>query len=986
VNLGIAIESAHRKLHPFGVGPVGKVFTHNGDARHIELRLQNSKYSPTFVQDGTFNQMTERNKNLLDVILVCLLLQLASFPALSQQSSCTLPAPPFQIKKPNIFSEQQEQWLGDAQAAQLEPEYTLLSENGTTELTRIGNKLLAQLPPTSIKFMFRVYNDEEVNAFSIAGGHVYVSRKLISDAHNEDEVAGVLAHEIGHIYSHAMTVSETRELKTLLKVTSLSDRHDVEDKQQLLINAPWQPAGAESEDDAENAELIADSIGLFAMTRAGYAPASFAENLERVTDSKGHTSLFLQILAGESTETARRLHAAHKLVNALPAECKSKRPATSPSFTEFQQKLRAESPHWLLEPTAGLASFALEPPMHPELDWIRFSPDGGYILAQDESKVHVLSRTPLKLLFSIEAEGAERARFSPDSKHISFVYPDMRTESWDIASQRRESVHDLVDYRGCLVSSLSPDGKTFACMKEQDQGVGLSLLDVDSGKVFYEKKRFNEFPGYGNRAEIVYSPDGKTMLDLVDERSFAFDLIGRKPIGLHGHLSNLLATRAVFAGNNKLAFQCGDSQTDKDGAILYFMCLDSFPEGEKLGKFPIGDQWVRSITQGDQVLMGPARENAALLIDPTTGNIQRAFRLPQIDLYGQALVSETARGGVALKESPAAPLQAIDLPISPLPPVAAGDFSSDGRYLAYSQSSRGSIWDLTKHTQVSLVRPFSGLRFDDKNHLQLHLITSFQKPGANLTLDPETNAQAPLASFQEGQMLIAGVLVYFKPLDKGYNGAVWNYEMQVSDLATGKLLWTRHFPKGKPGLYESDQGSLIITYNLRTDEADAEISHHRDKVVKSSDTMKEWIGNGLAIEFVDAHTGEIQHILQTPTRPAFRDDDRWVAAFGDYVAVHGNLNNTVVYRLSDGTRTCAFYGRVRGGDGAQGLLAVNNRDQEIIVYDASNGEELLHVALDHLPRVARFVAGTRSLLVLTATQRVYTIPLPTSVRTVTATK
>ena len=96
----------------------------------------------------------------------------ASLQGIAQNSGCTVSAPQFQMNKPNIFNEQQEQWLGDAQAAQLEPEYELLPEKETAELTRIGNKLLAQLPPTQIKFTFKVYVDEEVNAFSIAGGHV----------------------------------------------------------------------------------------------------------------------------------------------------------------------------------------------------------------------------------------------------------------------------------------------------------------------------------------------------------------------------------------------------------------------------------------------------------------------------------------------------------------------------------------------------------------------------------------------------------------------------------------------------------------------------------------------------------------------------------------------------------------------------------------------------------------------------------------------
>jgi hypothetical protein len=619
--------------------------------------------------------------------------------------------------------------------------------------------------------------------------------------------------------------------------------------------------------------------------------------------------------------------------------------------------------------------------MRPSLEWVRFSPDGAYILAQNDTRIHVLSRAPLKLLFSIDSEGAGRAHFSPDSKRITFEFSDMRVEAWDIPSQAKVSAHDLVDYRGCIVGSLAPDGKTYACLKKENEGVGLSLLDVESEKMFYEDKKLNEFPGLGNNAEVVYSPDGKTMLVVVGGRSFAYDLVERKQIPLHGHLSSLIASRITFVGTSKIAFQCGAGAADKDGAMLYPMCLDSFPAGDKLGKFPIGEQWVRGITQGDQILMGPTLENAALLIDPANGTVARAFRLPQVDLFGQTLVSETADGGVALKEPSAAAVETVELPNSPLPSLAASGFSQDGRFLAYSHSSRGSVWDLALHKQVLRLRPFSSLRFDDQDRMQIHIITSFQHAGANLTLDPAKGTQTPGASFVEGQELMCGIMVYYKPLDKGFNGVVNNYEMQVSDPITGKLLWTRHFPNGKPGLYATDGESLAIAYDLRTDEAAGEINRHMDKLVKSSDTLKEWIAGGLLIEILNARTGEVQRVLQTPTRPAWGKDARWVDVFGDYVAVHGNLNNTVVYRLSDGVRTCAFYGRVLGGDGKRGLLAVSNRDQEMIVLDAATGNELKHVILDHMPRAASFVAATNTLRVLTATQRVYSIPLARSAST-----
>jgi hypothetical protein len=68
------------------------------------------------------------------------------------------------------------------------------------------------------------------------------------------------------------------------------------------------------------------------------------------------------------------------------------------------------------------------------------------------------------------------------------------------------------------------------------------------------------------------------------------------------------------------------------------------------------------------------------------------------------------------------------------------------------------------------------------------------------------------------------------------------------------------------------------------------------------------------------------------------------------------------------------------------LLAVANRDQELTVYEAATGNQVKRVMLDHEPRVARFVASQKALLVLTATQRVYTIPLSSAPAAVTAAK
>jgi len=129
------------------------------------------------------------------------------------------PAPPSVLKstQPNIFSEQQEQWLGDAMAERLAGMYTPVKDAAQNAyLDKIGSRLLAVLPPTQIKFRFELVESSEINGFSLAGGRVYLTRKLVANARSEDEVAGVIAHEMGHILSHQFAIETTADLKKLL--------------------------------------------------------------------------------------------------------------------------------------------------------------------------------------------------------------------------------------------------------------------------------------------------------------------------------------------------------------------------------------------------------------------------------------------------------------------------------------------------------------------------------------------------------------------------------------------------------------------------------------------------------------------------------------------------------------------------------------------------------------------------------------------------
>lgn len=97
-------------------------------------------------------------------------------------------------------STQQEVALGDEYAAQIAEQLPLVRDRQVVNyINNLGRSISQQADPRGIQYTFYVVDAPEVNAFAIPGGHVYVNKGLIERANNLSELAGVLAHEIGHV-------------------------------------------------------------------------------------------------------------------------------------------------------------------------------------------------------------------------------------------------------------------------------------------------------------------------------------------------------------------------------------------------------------------------------------------------------------------------------------------------------------------------------------------------------------------------------------------------------------------------------------------------------------------------------------------------------------------------------------------------------------------------------------------------------------------
>ena len=243
---------------------------------------------------------------LLHCFAALLLGSILAHPLVAQQQNClpqvALPAP----TEPNIFSEEQEGYLGDAVAEHIQKNYRVIEDAEVTDyLRRIGARLSKHLPLTKLRFQFFLVDLPDANAFVLPGGRIYVSRKLVALAQSEDELAGVISHELGHLVAHEQAIDQTRRLREVLGVTQVGDRRDIFEKYNLLIEnsrrKPLKPRNRES------GQMVADQAGFYALVTAGYDPSALARFWDRLTETRGKTGGFLSDVFGTTKPEERRL-------------------------------------------------------------------------------------------------------------------------------------------------------------------------------------------------------------------------------------------------------------------------------------------------------------------------------------------------------------------------------------------------------------------------------------------------------------------------------------------------------------------------------------------------------------------------------------------------------------------------------------------------------------------------------------------------------
>jgi len=186
------------------------------------------------------------------------------------------------------FTPEQEYYIGRSVAAVILNKYPPYTNQPANEYLNLLGQTLAQvseMPEIFRGYRFLVLNSNEINAFATPGGHIFITKGLLRCCRNEDAVAAILAHEIGHIQlKHGIQAIKKARITDALNTVATESVRVLAPEEVDKFTETFGGAIADITNMIQNGysrsfEYAADDAAQTILRRLGYDPNGLVEML-----------------------------------------------------------------------------------------------------------------------------------------------------------------------------------------------------------------------------------------------------------------------------------------------------------------------------------------------------------------------------------------------------------------------------------------------------------------------------------------------------------------------------------------------------------------------------------------------------------------------------------------------------------------------------------------------------------------------------------
>ena len=238
------------------------------------------------------------------------------------------------------ISTQDEVRLGQQTAAQLNRELPLVQDAAALQyINQLGRSIAQRADHRGINYNFYIVNAPEVNAFAVPGGHVYVNRGLIERASNVSELAGVLAHEIGHVvHRHGIEQWQRAQnanlgLAVLYGVLLGRSPSGIE-QAAIQIGGAGVFSGY-----SRDAEREADRTAIQYMLASGYHPQGLVTMFESLLAERQRNPGAVEQWFATHPTTQERINSTRAAINQVPASQLRGLTVNSQAYASFRNRV-----------------------------------------------------------------------------------------------------------------------------------------------------------------------------------------------------------------------------------------------------------------------------------------------------------------------------------------------------------------------------------------------------------------------------------------------------------------------------------------------------------------------------------------------------------------------------------------------------------------------------------------------------------------------